>query len=379
VLLVLIAATAIAQTGDGEKLVSDAMLDFNAGRYTAVKDKLLVAAQAGHTQAQIRLAEMYENGLGVTRDFVSSHAWYNIASASGNTLARTRRDALETRMTPQQRSDAQAEARQLEARVAANQTTPGGTDGGEFITLAYTFGGFADNSSTQLTVRAYRPNATALQMVQDILSFNSIPTRSFRVIESPNTANAEAGMKESGPGSLERVILYNPQFMEGVTRSTKTPWGAYSIMAHEIGHHLAGHTLQPGGSRPPLELEADYFSGGTLARMRATLDEAVAAMKQLGSPTGSATHPARNDRIAAITKGWNDARAKLGGEEVVKDPQPAPTRPEPAPAPRPAPSPVRVASECATSVGVCPLVTPLYRGIPCACFGPFGMIPGVSR
>ena len=28
-------------------------------------------------------------------------------------------------------------------------------------------------------------------------------------------------------------------------------------VAHEIGHHLQGHTIQRGGSRPPIELEAD--------------------------------------------------------------------------------------------------------------------------
>lgn len=105
----------------------------------------------------------------------------------------------------------------------------------------------------------------------------------------------------------ERYLLYNPQFISKVTLSSKTRWAAVSIMAHEIGHHLSGHTLRSGGSRPQMELEADEFSGFILRKLGASLKESQVAMQMLASPFGTDTHPGRPARLAAIEKGWNRA------------------------------------------------------------------------
>ncbi|MEP6847047.1 MAG: hypothetical protein ABI861_13635, partial [Panacibacter sp.] len=78
--------------------------------------------------------------------------------------------------------------------------------------------------------------------------------------------------------------------------------------AHEIGHHLSGHTLLQGGSRPDLELEADRFSGYILYKMGATLDDAQIAIKIFSSDNSSSTHPAKKSRLVAITNGWLAAK-----------------------------------------------------------------------
>jgi hypothetical protein len=117
-----------------------------------------------------------------------------------------------------------------------------------------------------------------------------------------------------------------------------------------VGHHLQGHTLQAGGSRPPTELEADRYSGYVLFRMGATLDQSQAAMRALGSDTGSATHPDRSSRLAAITNGWVAAcelagdlqRCNVGGQGQARTPNPnlGPNRnPGPNPNPNPNPNP----------------------------------------
>lgn len=104
-----------------------------------------------------------------------------------------------------------------------------------------------------------------------------------------------------------RFILYNQYFMQNTKRSTSSNWAPISIMAHEVGHHLNGHTLDNRGSRPKIELEADYYSGFILQRMGASLEDARAAMNKLGSSSGSNTHPAKHDRLAAIGSGWTKA------------------------------------------------------------------------
>ena len=100
-----------------------------------------------------------------------------------------------------------------------------------------------------------------------------------------------------------RYIIYNQTFLYNITKRINY-WGSLSILAHEIGHHLNGHTLLPGGSRPSIELEADKYSGFILAKLGASLDDAQSAINSFASDYGSDTHPPKSARLAAIANGW---------------------------------------------------------------------------
>ncbi len=104
-----------------------------------------------------------------------------------------------------------------------------------------------------------------------------------------------------------RYILYNQEFFKIVEEKTQSKFAALSILAHEIGHHLSGHTLNKGGSRPLLELESDRFSGFILKKMGASLSESQIAVRTFCSKDGSSTHPPQKARLASITNGWMDA------------------------------------------------------------------------
>jgi hypothetical protein len=115
-------------------------------------------------------------------------------------------------------------------------------------------------------------------------------------------------------GDLERLILYNPKMLMLVERNTNTTFGPYSILAHEIGHHLLWHTLQGDRSRSQShadELAADKYSGNILAQMGADLDDALAVMKLLDDDSDSETHPPRSARLVAITDGWREGQRLL--------------------------------------------------------------------
>lgn len=118
-------------------------------------------------------------------------------------------------------------------------------------------------------------------------------------IRAANVSNAAAVLKDK-----KRLILYNQQFMIDITKQTQSKWANLSILVHELGHHLQGHTLEDGGSRPKIELEADYYSGFVLQQMGATLEQAKLAMNKLAPDQGSETHPAKDARLAAIVNGW---------------------------------------------------------------------------
>jgi hypothetical protein len=115
----------------------------------------------------------------------------------------------------------------------------------------------------------------------------------------------------------KRYILYNPRFIDLLTRVTGTKWAAVSVLAHEIGHHL----WRKSNNGKPLatELEADEFSGYVLAKMGASLDEAQAAMKVLATTRATSTHPAGADRIASIAVGWKNGGGILSDEDLARN------------------------------------------------------------
>jgi hypothetical protein len=105
-------------------------------------------------------------------------------------------------------------------------------------------------------------------------------------------------------------------------------------MAHEIAHHLSGHTIVPGGSRPEIELEADKFSGFVLYKMGAPLAGATQMILAVGSDHGSATHPDKRSRAEAIRQGWTQSCRQTGGTGCGEGAATAPaTQPIPASAP----------------------------------------------
>ena len=125
----------------------------------------------------------------------------------------------------------------------------------------------------------------------------------------------------------QRYIIYDNIFLENLDSYAKTKWASISVLAHEMGHHYRNHVIDAAGSTPPKEIEADYFSGYVMAKLGASLNEAIAAMEQIASPKASSTHPAKADRLASISKGWNYAKgltSSAPGGPVTSTPAPQP-------------------------------------------------------
>ena len=173
---------------------------------------------------------------------------------------------------------------------------------------------------------SFTTTAQGKQIAQQII--DAVGLKPSFEVQPANIENAAAVVYGG-----KRYVLYNPTFINNLVKTTGTEWAAISVLAHEIGHHLNGHTVSARGSQPALELEADEFSGFVLRKMGATLAQAQAAMKTLASATASRTHPGQYDRLASIERGWNHADDQLAGRPVRKAPvetqpsvEPAPTR-----------------------------------------------------
>lgn len=157
-----------------------------------------------------------------------------------------------------------------------------------------------------------------MDAVAKIVSYTGL-SQNFEVVENPNIKTAIAYIKKR-----KRYIAYNPEFMLRVKDRTKSDWGAISVLAHEIGHHLAGHTLVKRNRKPQEELDADRFSGFILHQMNATLDEAKTAIRSIELDSDPERYPPKTERLVAITLGWLDANKLKDGyspaDPVVKDP-----------------------------------------------------------
>jgi hypothetical protein len=105
-----------------------------------------------------------------------------------------------------------------------------------------------------------------------------------------------------------RWIVYDNDFLEDIDAYASTKWASVSVLAHEMGHHYHNHVVSSGGSTPPKEIEADNFSGYVMAKLGASLQQSVAAMQAIATDRASASHPAKKDRLDAISKGWNSGK-----------------------------------------------------------------------
>lgn len=181
-------------------------------------------------------------------------------------------------------------------------------------------------------------NAHAQKVVDRILKPIGL-MRNFKIIECTNTENCFATVMKG-----QRFIVYDAAFMQSIEEETETDWSAISIMAHEIGHHLQGHTIDGTGGQPQKELEADKFSGFVLHQMGASLDESLVAVRALGDEHATSTHPAKPARLDAVRKGWLEAEAMYPKTRSS-------AKPALAVAPRPVAAP-------AVSVPASPIATP---------------------
>jgi len=158
----------------------------------------------------------------------------------------------------------------------------------------------------------FTTSVDAEKIVSSIMS--AVGLESDFKIKEAHVPNVEAKIRHH-----DRYILYNPEFIQQVNKATGNKWASIFILAHEVGHHLEGHTLLDINSCPTIELKADEFAGFVLHKMGATLQQSQLAMYYIATSAASKTHPARADRLAAIEKGWDreDAAGVSKGEESM--------------------------------------------------------------
>ena len=153
--------------------------------------------------------------------------------------------------------------------------------------------------------RSFESDREAAGVFREILTATGIPGVAERIVirASADTQNAEAQISESN----QRYIFYNANFMQEMQAKTGRYWSLVFVVAHEIGHHIAGH-LDFQGQNHQVELEADRYAGFILGRMGASYEDTIAAVRTIASAEASVSHPPRDQRLQAVSLGWSDGR-----------------------------------------------------------------------
>tara|TARA_R110000803_G_scaffold92775_2_gene160288 strand:- start:41 stop:1012 length:972 start_codon:yes stop_codon:yes gene_type:complete len=114
-----------------------------------------------------------------------------------------------------------------------------------------------------------------------------------------------------------RYILYDRDFMDSLDNGNN--WGNLFILAHEVGHHINGHSLdivlyaadvvEPKTleQKRQQELEADEFAGFILARLGGAISEAnkIILKATTNDDDAYSTHPSQSKRLNAIKIGYD--------------------------------------------------------------------------
>jgi TPR repeat protein len=161
-------------------------------------------------------------------------------------------------------------------------------------------------------------NFMSERQVEDLVSemLDRIGTRNrYIIVSCREVENCQATLYRGKP-----YILYNPQFLGAVKSlnfsttdllATDKDWQTLTILAHELGHHINNHLLNPLPDASPrdMELEADETAGFIIYLMGGPLDKALQAYATL-SEQGGYLHPPRQRRIEAVRKGYGSAAGK---------------------------------------------------------------------
>ena len=187
----------------------------------------------------------------------------------------------------------------------------------------------------QIQGKNFISNIEAENLLEKILS--TIGASKRFILKPCNNINNAVAVSYKGI----RYILYDKEFMNNISKDSNN-WGDLFILAHEVAHHINGHSLDmvlyaaDAVERISLsenreqELEADEFAGFIIGKLGGPIEEINKLISKFSNNSDDTykTHPSRNKRLKAAQNGYNNAAneldvyqqlelTKLGFEEYI--------------------------------------------------------------
>jgi hypothetical protein len=152
--------------------------------------------------------------------------------------------------------------------------------------------------------------------VKEISDSFGVPMWRIFELHAAGDWNDDGAVAVYNKANNHRIIFYGSAFEEKFYAGVKN-WDAYVMLAHEIGHHLAGHTLEH-TARIEMELQADRFAGCVVAMLKGSLTDATGVFARLAPVKAAGTHPGRAERIAKVTEGWKVGSGSTNRDRCLK-------------------------------------------------------------
>lgn len=155
----------------------------------------------------------------------------------------------------------------------------------------------------------FTTNAEADKALTRIINASGL-AKNFALISCDNINNALAVSYKG-----ERFIIYDKKFMSLISSKTND-WSNLTILAHEVGHHLNGHSIDLSmakivepkslAEKRRQELEADEFAGFVMAKLGAPLNSVISSISLITTDEDDtySTHPKRSKRLASLKSGY---------------------------------------------------------------------------
>ena len=156
--------------------------------------------------------------------------------------------------------------------------------------------------------------------IEDILSV--IGAKNRFVVQPCDNINNAAAVTLQGI----RYIFFDPDFMNSISSGTYS--SNLFILAHEVGHHINGHsqdiimllsdyapTSATLAEERAEELEADEFAGFVMGKLEYRLSSMQKTLRVIADDSDDtySTHPSLYKRLGAVETGYNSAR---GNQEL---------------------------------------------------------------
>ncbi len=175
-----------------------------------------------------------------------------------------------------------------------------------------TFSQSADGVDICLALQSnnFTTDAEAERALTRIMNASGL-AKNFALIPCDNISNAVAVSYRG-----ERYIIYDKKFMSLISSRTND-WSNLTILAHEVGHHLNGHSIDLSmakivepkslAEKRRQELEADEFAGFIMAKLGAPLSSVLSSMSLITTDDDDtySTHPKRSRRLERLKVGYN--------------------------------------------------------------------------
>jgi hypothetical protein len=227
---------------------------FDAGDYASAYRDWQSAADRGDPQAQLRLGDLYEKGLGVPQHFIRAHLYYNLAGVAGLEAARVARDTLGERMSPEMVAEAQALAAEWRpsgeppASAGGTASAEAGAEQGASITWGADSGALlavlGDESEKLREILAGGGNPNQRSADGDTLLMQAVRNSDIGVVRALLDAGANPNLKGQGNWTPLKAAIYAGRadvarllLARGADANDPAPDGLTALaLAQRLGH-----------------------------------------------------------------------------------------------------------------------------------------------